>query len=555
MTMGATEPDHSPGHAATPAATSGSPTTGSPTTGVVNAPWGPPTRRSTAPVWPPPVPGQAFDGRTPWRNANSLGSTSPGRRRAKIIGLIVAAVLVPTVVAGLLIRPIDSIGTTRWDPRVTDLVAFVERERDLTFEHPVPIEFQTEAEFLQRLAPGPTAGPSDEQLADEASMYRALGLADDYDPAADQSTLDEVLLLGYFDSYADRVYVRGSELTPDVRTVLVHELTHVLQSQHFDVELGGPDDLVHRSLLEGDAMRIEQRYIETLPTSVRSEVEQAQTLDDGEVAELSGVPWTVAESSYAPYVLGPSFLASIEAAGGNSGVDAALRDPPTPEQLLDPLQYLDPPLGSAAVDLPPVEAKVPDDGETIWASSPYGLFDALVLLDAWVPWHDARRALDGWEDAAMSVYRADGAVCTAITIRVDSRDAAERLAATVIDWGTASGSRVDPSISQKYVGWPSDVTFRPCSDEGRPTPPTPVFTTSYAVDFETWYVREELAAVDGDRESVARCIARRLVDDPTFLELTAVAVWTSEEDDLYESVIADLRPQCDRWATPAPNSP
>ena len=553
--MGAMEPDLTPGRTAAPAPSDVG-TDDSPTTGVANAPWGPPTRLQPQMAWPPPVPGQAFDGRTPWHNANRVGSTSPGRRRAKIIGLIVAAVTVPTVVLGALIEPIGGTDTTSWDPRVTDLVAFVERERGLSFEHPVPIEFQTEEEFISRLGSGgPGEAPTDEQLADEANFYRALGLADDYDPSADQATLDEVLLLGYFDSFEDRVFVRGSELTPDVRTVLVHELTHVLQSQHFEFRLGGPDDLVQRSLLEGDAMRIEQRYIETLPADVRTDVEQAQTIDDTDAEDLAGVPWTVAEASYAPYVLGPAFIASIDAAGGNAGVDAALREPPTAEQLLDPLQYLDPPLSSIAVDQFPVEAGVPDGAETIWDSSPFGLFDALVMLDAWVPWDQARGALDGWVDAAIVVYREDDVVCNGITIRVDSRDAAERLAATVIDWGSASGSSVKASISQKYVDWPADVTFRPCSDDGRPTPPMPVFTTSYAVDFETWYVREELASDDGDRESVARCIARRLVDDPEFLELTEVAVWTSEHDDRYEGVTAELRLQCDRWATPAPSSP
>ena len=42
-------------------------------------------------------------------------------------------------------------GACCWDPRVQDLVRFVEAERGLTFEHPVPVDFLTPEQFRDEL--------------------------------------------------------------------------------------------------------------------------------------------------------------------------------------------------------------------------------------------------------------------------------------------------------------------------------------------------------------------------------------------------------------------
>jgi hypothetical protein len=67
------------------------------------------------------------------------------------------------------------------------------------------------------------------------------------------------------------VFVRGDELTPAVRVTLAHELTHVLQDQHFDLQrLDEPDFEEHeglRAMAEGDAGRIEDIYVTDVLTS------------------------------------------------------------------------------------------------------------------------------------------------------------------------------------------------------------------------------------------------------------------------------------------------
>jgi uncharacterized protein YjaZ len=67
--------------------------------------------------------------------------------------------------------------------------------------------------------------------------------------------------------------VRGTELTPSVESTLVHELTHALQFQHFDLgkhheELEEADDSAassaYTALVEGDARRIQAAWRENL---------------------------------------------------------------------------------------------------------------------------------------------------------------------------------------------------------------------------------------------------------------------------------------------------
>ena len=48
--------------------------------------------------------------------------------------------------------------------------------------------------------------------------------------------------LAFYDPIDERVRVRGTELSVGLEVTLVHELTHALQDQHFDVERLYDDD-------------------------------------------------------------------------------------------------------------------------------------------------------------------------------------------------------------------------------------------------------------------------------------------------------------------------
>lgn len=457
-----------------------------------------------------------------------------------LVGLIVVGGLVAGGVIGVSAyrRHRTEAAPATWDPRITDLVGFVERERGLTFDHPVASHFLPEDEFV-RLFDEPTgpADPERDQLEQDTSdMYSALGLASNYDPSAGQSTIDQVSILGFYDPAVDEIFVRGDDLTPEVRTVLVHELTHALQAQHFQWRLGGPDDLQVRSVVEADAMRIENRYVDSLPASERAASDEGTSLDAGGSAALADVPWAMMETDFAPYVLGPSFLEIVEQLGGAAAVDDALRDPPDQEQLLDPWSYVNRTPGSEA-PAPPT-AYAPVGADVIYRSSTFELFDATVMLDAWLPWQQTRRALDGWNGGAMIVYAEGDQVCTSIAIREDDAAGAQRLADAVTAWSAASGSTATPTIGADDLGAPT-VTFDPCQRaDGAPIPSQPTLSTSYELTFENNIVQsgQDNGTVD---HRVARCAARLLIDDPAFNELAYVDELTPEQSDrLIESSVA-----------------
>ena len=85
--------------------------------------------------------------------------------------------------------------------------------------------------------------------------------------------------LAYYDPDREEIIVRGTTLDVAHRVTIAHELTHVLQDQHFDLrkleerarasDVG--DTSTVKALIEGDARRIEQDYLERLTPAERKE--------------------------------------------------------------------------------------------------------------------------------------------------------------------------------------------------------------------------------------------------------------------------------------------
>src|SRR5437660_2168490 len=134
--------------------------------------------------------------------------------------------------------PSGSTSASTWDPRVIDIVQFVERRRGLRFKHPVPMDFLDNAAFDKKVtnSDSPTVSQRSE-LNDSVATLRAVGLAEGApDLQAAENKVASHSILGLYSPKAKRVYVRGSNLTPDVRVTLAHELTHALQDQYFGLD-------------------------------------------------------------------------------------------------------------------------------------------------------------------------------------------------------------------------------------------------------------------------------------------------------------------------------
>ena len=239
---------------------------------------------------------------------------------------------------------------------------FVSDHRGLRWKTAVRVSFLGDADFVKELQ---AKNPIDAQgYATEGKVLHALGLvAARPDLAHAEQELEGSSVVGFYDPDSRQLYVRGVGAGPSVRHVLVHELTHALQDQWFsinrDTSSDDETDIAFRTLVEGDAVRIEDEYIASLSAA---DQRQVAADDQGAGAPPADVPTVLEELDSFPYVVGPQFTRQVVSAAGQARLDAAFKDPPvSTAQVLHPGLFL---AGKqpVAVDLPGAEGTVIDKG-------------------------------------------------------------------------------------------------------------------------------------------------------------------------------------------------
>ncbi|HVF13294.1 MAG TPA: hypothetical protein VM942_01775 [Acidimicrobiales bacterium] len=327
-----------------------------------------------------------------------------------------------------------------WDPRVLELTQFVERERGALFDHPVPVDFLTPEEYSEqtRTDEGMLTEEERTEIEQFEGALRAMGiLSGDTDLLDASNDLTDSGTLAYYDSAEERVVVRGTEVTPSLAVTLVHELTHVLQDQVFfldryvegDEEPTSGETYAFDSLVEGDADRIDRRYLETLDQAVQESIdeENAAGLEEFEDA---GIPVALSSLFGSMYGLGDAFVAVLESAAGES-VDGAFDDPPiSEEQVFDPFAYLE--------SDGPDEVEAPDtDGEEAFDEGDFGAVSLLIVLAERIDPRAALAAATGWGGDAFAVFPRDGRTCIQLNVTGDTPEDTAELEEAVADWVAA----------------------------------------------------------------------------------------------------------------------
>jgi len=326
-----------------------------------------------------------------------------------------------------------------WDPRVDDLAAFVEDERGLDFDHPVYVDFLTAAEYTAE-----TTSEDEEVLPDErseldryAGELRALGVASgEVDLVEALNQVSDGGTLAFYDPVSERVRVRGTEMTVGLEVTLVHELTHALQDQHFDLERlqdAGLDDgasTAFRGLAEGDALRVEDAYTEEeLTESERTayDEEYAEELADSEEA-TGDVPEFMNATYGAPYALGQPFVTMLLNQDGNDEVDRAFGDPPsTEEHLFDPASFL------AEERSGSVELGFAEDEEVL-DEGPFGATSWYLFLAERIDPKVAFEAALGWNGDAFGAVERNGATCVRIAFDGDQASDDDEMTSAMQAW-------------------------------------------------------------------------------------------------------------------------
>jgi hypothetical protein len=317
--------------------------------------------------------------------------------------------------------------------RFEELLAAAEKYRGLKARRPVPAGTLAEPELRKKLAQSLAEDLPPEELEAIELSAKAFGLIpESLDLARYLPELLTSQVAGFYDPVRRYMaLVRRGEgeedrLAEDV--VIVHELTHALQDQHFELrsfESLDPmsDGATARSALtEGDATLTMTSFlagaqVETLPgagDAMKSLLENPESLA-GAMADVPGggelekAPAWIRDSLLFSYVRGFTFCLEVKRAGGQKLLDHAFRsDPPrSSEQILHPEKWhgrRDDPLLLAWPDL---AAALPG-----WSKASEGEAGEATIQTLLRPGTREREKADaaaaGWGGDRFAVYRKEG---------------------------------------------------------------------------------------------------------------------------------------------------
>ncbi len=406
----------------------------------------------------------------------------------------------------------------RWDARVQKYVDFVEKKRGLEFKQPVYVDFLADDEFKDQVTADrdDLSGDDLEELEQATGMFRALGLFEgDVDFFDKLNELQGKGVVGFYSYDDERLRVRGTELTPYVEQVLVHELTHAVQDQNFDLgkrfeELDKADDASSsaassgfHALVEGDARRIEDSWRAGLSKKERAALDKEKNkVAKGFDKSSKNIPEVLVTMLAAPYDLGQALLAVAVEQGGDDEVDNLFRSPPrTEEQQLDPWTLIADHQGSLTVPEPdlPDGAKSFDDGV-------FGALGWLMVLSERLPTDEVLTAVDGWGGDSYAAYDLDGVSCVTVDYRADTPEDLAQMQRAMQAWA-AKGPKKSVSVTKHDV----TLAFTSC-DPGKNAPKVASGRSMEGVGvvLTRTYLSLELVKAGMDVK-VARCGADRLV--------------------------------------------
>lgn len=418
-----------------------------------------------------------------------------------------------------------------WDPRVLPYVKIAQKQRGLTFRHPVTVRFLPPEKFKKGVTTDEKELDKEDrkEIEEFTGMMRALGLIkgdiDLFDSVNDASGAGT---LAYYSFEDERITIRGQKITPAMRSTMVHELTHVLQDQHFDIgamqkklekskdEDSDEEATVLDALIEGDADRVETSYRQSLSAKQRKALDSSSRGQSEEVDKTyKKIPKIVITMMTSPYTLGEAMVQAAAADGGNSAVDALFRKtPPNESALLDPLKGLTQKGDTVDVDAPKVA-----DGEKKIDSGGFGALTWYLMLAERLPLLDALTAVSGRGGDGYLSFRRDDNVCVRAEYAGANAAATDDMLSALQRWVAAA-----PGSPAKVSRDGEQLTFESCdpgktADVGKDTSDQAinlVLTRNY---LGITFVRQGLPT------SKARCLADKLTHTFSVARLNDPKFW------------------------------
>ncbi|MGE0192513.1 MAG: hypothetical protein AB7T63_10790 [Planctomycetota bacterium] len=346
---------------------------------------------------------------------------------------------------------------------VDELMPEVARLRGLEWKRPVPAFALPREELAQYLLRDIDEDyPPHERERDDRILHR-LGYL-----APDEASLDLAMKLasgfvsGFYDPKRGELYLVEGPVGEAMKPTLVHELTHALDDQHFDLdglEERHEDDpdrfFAGRCLFEGCAVRVQQLYEEEYPHVAYAS--ESQGADDESLVEaqqqvLREVPAYLVAGTFLHYRVGPALVGQGSAAGFPEGMAALWANPPTTqEHFLHPERWLDPDRRDLPrrVQLPDNLAATLGPDWTPWYAHSLGELDLALNIDFFLGEKQGRldttglgrgafvaerahRAASGWDGGRVAYFDRHGkdlvvVQAVAFDSEQDAREAFEAL--------------------------------------------------------------------------------------------------------------------------------
>lgn len=248
------------------------------------------------------------------------------------------------------------------------------------------------------------------------------------------------MVQGYYDPEAKALYI-GDWVDPDKREgLLVHELTHALQDQYFDLGsfleegMGFSIDaqLARDSIMEGEAVAITLNYtlqdqgadFTRLKDIAQWSRQNRQLVESGQKA--FGRKAVFNDAASFPYEQGAAFLQKYVRRYGWKGMNYLFEHPPSStHQVLHPGSFFPRRRNPARVQVEDLSKTALGGGEKIWEDC-FGEYRLYLLLRQYIGEGEARRAVEGWRGDQLQIYDCGGRPVLVGYLVFDGEDPAER---------------------------------------------------------------------------------------------------------------------------------
>jgi hypothetical protein len=257
---------------------------------------------------------------------------------------------------------------------------------------------------------------------------------------------------GYYDPVQKTLFIASWLTAEEQKPVIVHELTHALQDQHFNVSGILKEDrnvrnddraLAHQAVMEGDGMVVMLQYLlepvkrhfSQLPDLAFIMQAQMSTMQS-QYAVFRDAPPYLQESLLFPYGYGAAFLQNAWKQNPSwQAVNKMYSDlPVSTEQIMHPEKYL---IGRD--DPKPVTEDDPavrlGKGWRTTYKNILGEFSLGLLLNLQLTEERSRRSVTGWGgDQVLLVENGEGKEAVFVSTIWDTAEDAEKFLLAMQDW-------------------------------------------------------------------------------------------------------------------------